>query len=159
MSLDSSGLEVLPAGEDCVFSKSPDDFLSLALCSHKHQQIRHEKESKGRQKRFRSKRLESFKSPPHKRKYCDAPSPREVPVNMSFDCFFLTTSKKHHKPPVIRTTFWQKRKPSDSCFVVKSKEMKMFFKLTGKDSFYTQNTIIRLIATVGVCMARIGRRC
>lgn len=133
MSLDSSGFEVLPAEEDCVFSNSPACFLGLAVCNRKHHQTRkHEKEYKGRQKRFRPNRFESFKSPPHKRQFCvDAKSPCQMPVNMAFDCFFLTTPKKHHKPPVKRT-FWLKRKPSDACFVVRSKEMKMFFKLTGK---------------------------
>ncbi|KAK7104430.1 hypothetical protein V1264_019150 [Littorina saxatilis] len=51
-------------------------------------------------------------------------------VNMSFDCFFHSTPKKQNKPPVKRPAFWQKRKSNESCFVVKSKEMKMFFKLT-----------------------------
>ncbi|KAL8589850.1 hypothetical protein ACOMHN_020853 [Nucella lapillus] len=49
---------------------------------------------------------------------------------MSLDCFFHSTPKRSSRSQVKLTTFWQKKKPSDSCFVVKSKEMKMFFKLS-----------------------------
>ena len=138
-----------------VFSNSPKDFLGFYGQSH----IAPECPTKSRptSKRFRTKRVEDSKSPPHKKLnqvYAQSYSnmralippaqtlvapPHRVVAPMSFDNFFLSSNApKNIFPPTTpkktkfpRVAFWPKKKPNDSRFVVKTKEMRTFFKLTG----------------------------
>lgn len=115
---------VFPDGTDLVLSGLPDNFEIITRCSKKRQAA----VENGRQKRYRPRRSH-FQSPPHKRKFCDSESPIP-PMKVPQDSFFLSTPKRTISPS--KRPFWQKKKPHESCFVVKSREMKMFFKLTGE---------------------------
>lgn len=129
MSIDSCSYfdEVFSDGSSSSYSETP-DACHILKNQKKWRGTRQLEDMKGRSKRYRPRRSRGFPSPPHKKIMFESSSP--IKCQIPQETFFLTTPTntiQQRKCP-----FWQKKKPRDSCFIVKAKEMKTFFKLTGK---------------------------